>query len=148
MKYARNFLIFTYGLFTIAAQALLFRQFVTSLEGNDISVGIFFASFFFWIAVGSLLLYRLIPSDEKLQTRIELLFLAYIPALLLQIFLTVEARSIFGIPSFSLLPLRTILLLSLIVNAPVSMITGLLFPLICRWVQPGCNRCHFESLYH
>ncbi len=135
MSFARKFLVLSYGLFTIAAQTLLFREFLTSLEGNDISVGIFFASWFIWVAVGSLLLYKLVPIGKGLQTKIEFLFLAYLPALLLQIFLTVQARSIFGEPSFALLPIRTILLLSLVVNAPISLITGLLFPLICRWIQ-------------
>jgi hypothetical protein len=37
---ARSLLIFSYGLFTITAQALLFREFITTFEGNDISVGI------------------------------------------------------------------------------------------------------------
>ncbi|GAF68398.1 unnamed protein product, partial [marine sediment metagenome] len=34
-----------------------------------------------------------------------------------------------------LLPIRTILFLSIIVNAPVSIITGMLFPIACRWVK-------------
>ena len=39
---ARGLVIFSFGLFTIAGQSLLFREFITTFEGNDISVGIFF----------------------------------------------------------------------------------------------------------
>jgi len=99
MKLARGLLIFSYGLFTIAAQALLFREFITTFEGNDISVGIFFASWFLWVGLGAILVYRAQAIAEKL------------------------------------LPIRTILFLSIVVNAPVSLITGMFFPVACRWVR-------------
>ena len=135
MSFARKFLLFSYGLFTIAAQTLLFREFLTNLEGNDICVAVFFASWFFWVAAGSILLYKFTADDKTVQIKIELLFLAYLPALLLQMLLIIHARTIFREPPFLLLPIRTILLLSLLVNAPVSLITGLLFPLVCRWIR-------------
>ncbi len=55
MRLSRFFVIFSYGLFSIAAQSLLFREFITSFEDNDISVGIFFASWFLWVGGGALL---------------------------------------------------------------------------------------------
>ena len=135
MKFARRLLIFSYGLFTIAAQTLLFREFITTFEGNDISVGLFFASWFLWVGLGAVLIYRAKNFAEKLLKNIELLFLAYLPAFALQLILIIQAREIAGIESYALLPIRTILLLSIVVNAPVSIITGILFPLACRWVR-------------
>ncbi len=135
MKFTRRLLIFSYGLFTIAAQTLLFREFITTFEGNDISVGLFFASWFLWVGLGAVLIYRAKNFAEKLLKNIELLFLAYLPAFALQLILIIQAREIAGIESFALLPIRTILLLSIVVNAPVSIITGILFPLACRWVR-------------
>ncbi|MHC4657658.1 MAG: 4Fe-4S binding protein [Planctomycetota bacterium] len=135
MRFARRLLIFSFGLFTIAAQTLLFREFITTFEGNDISVGIFFGSWFLWVGLGALLVYRAKTFAEKLLTNIELLFLSYLPAFVLQVILIIQARELAGVESYELLPIRTILLLSILLNAPVSIITGMLFPVACRWVR-------------
>ncbi len=91
MKFARGFLIFSYGLFTIAAQALLFREFVTTFEGNDISVGIFFGCWFCWVALGATLIYRAKYIADKLLHNIEFLLLAFLPAFVLEWILIVQA---------------------------------------------------------
>ena len=135
MKLARGLLIFSYGLFTIAAQALLFREFITTFEGNDISVGIFFASWFLWVGLGAILVYRAQAIAEKLLGNIEFLLLLFLPAFILELILIIQARQIAGVESYVLLPIRTILLLSIVVNAPVSLITGMFFPVACRWVR-------------
>jgi spermidine synthase len=135
MRFARGLLIFSYGLFTIAAQTLLFRDFLTSFEGNDISVGIFFGSWFLWIGLGAILVYRGTSFAEKLLKNIEFLFLCYLPAFILQLILIIQARNLAGVQAHALLSIRAILLLSILVNAPVSIITGMFFPLACRWVQ-------------
>ncbi|MHC4338390.1 MAG: spermine/spermidine synthase domain-containing protein, partial [Planctomycetota bacterium] len=122
-------------LFTIAAQTLLFREFITTFEGNDIAVGIFFGSWFLWVGIGAIFVYRAKTFAEKLVQAIEFLFLAYIPAFILELVLIIQARELAGVESYALLPIRTILLLSIVVNAPVSVITGMLFPTACRWVQ-------------
>ncbi len=49
MRFAHRVLIFSFGLFSIAAQTLLFRQFITTFEGNDIGIGVFFASWLLWV---------------------------------------------------------------------------------------------------
>jgi spermidine synthase len=135
MRFARRLLIFSYGLFTIAAQTLLFREFITTFEGNDISVGIFFGSWLLWVGLGAILVYRAKGFAERLLKNIELLFLGYLPAFVVQLILIIQARELAGIESYALLPIRAILLLSIIVNAPVSIITGMLFPVACRWFQ-------------
>ncbi len=135
MKLARSLLIFSYGLFTIAAQALLFREFITTFEGNDISVGIFFASWFLWVGLGAIVVYRAQIIAEKLLQNIELLFLSYLPAFILQLILIIQARELVGIESYQLWSVWAILIVSIIVNAPVSIITGMLFPTACRWVE-------------
>ena len=135
MRFARSLLVFSYGLFTIAAQALLFRDFLTTFEGSDISVGIFFGSWFLWVGLGALLVYRAETFAKKLLANIEFLFLCYLPAFITELVLIIQARQIAGIESYALLPIKTIVLLSIVVNAPVSIITGMLFPIACRWVQ-------------
>jgi len=135
MRFARSLLIFSYGLFTIAAQTLLFREFVTTFEGNDISVGIFFGSWFLWIALGALLVYKIRRFAESLSAYVEFLFLCYLPAFVLQLVLIIQARRLAGIESYALWSIKDIILLSVIVNAPVSIITGILFPALCRWIR-------------
>ena len=137
MRAARTFLIFSYGLFTIAAQTLLFREFITTFEGNDISVGIFFGSWFLWVGFAALLVYKAKAVANKLLKYIEFLFLCYLPAFILQAILIIQARELAGVEPYELLSIRDILLLSIVINAPVSVITGMLFPLACRWVQQG-----------
>ena len=134
---ARGFLIFSYGLFTIAAQTLLFREFITTFEGNDISVGIFFGSWFLWVGLGALLVYKAKTVAHKLLKYIEFLFLCYLPAFILQAILIIQARELAGIEPYELLSIRAVLLLSIVINAPVSAITGMLFPVACRWIQQG-----------
>jgi predicted membrane-bound spermidine synthase/Na+-translocating ferredoxin:NAD+ oxidoreductase RnfG subunit len=135
MKFARSLLIFSYGLFTIAAQALLFRDFLTTFEGSDISVGVFFGSWFLWVGLGALLVYEAKTFAEKLLKNIEFLFLCYLPAFIVELVLIIQARELAGISPYTLLPVKTIVLLSIAVNVPVSIITGMLFPVACRWVQ-------------
>ena len=134
MKYARGLLLFSYGLFSIAAQTLLFREFVTTFEGNDISIGIFFGSWFVWVGLGALLVYRAKGFSRFLLHNIELLFLAYIPAFILQVILIIQAREIAGIESYTLWSVWSMLLSAIVINAPVSLVTGLLFPTACRWI--------------
>ena len=135
MKFGRGFLLFSYGLFTIATQSLLFREFISAFEANDITIGLFFASWFLWIGLGALLVYRSKNFPAKLLRHIEILFLFYIPASILQFFLIVHAREIAAVASYQLMSIRTVILLSVLVNAPVSLVTGMFFPLACRWAE-------------
>ncbi|MBL7186089.1 MAG: 4Fe-4S binding protein [Phycisphaerae bacterium] len=135
MKLARAFVLFSFGLFTIAAQSLLFREFITTFEGNDISVGIFFGSWFLWVGVAAALVSKSRFIADRMTENVEFLFLCYLPAFALQFILIVQARELAGLESYALWSFRDILLTSFVVNAPVSIVTGLLFPTACRWVQ-------------
>jgi predicted membrane-bound spermidine synthase/Na+-translocating ferredoxin:NAD+ oxidoreductase RnfG subunit len=135
MKFVRYLFIFSFGLFTIAAQTLVFREFLTTFEGNDISVGIFFACWFLWVGLGAVLVYKLHSLAKAFVNHIELLFLFFLPALAIQFFFIINARQILSIEHFTLLSIRTVFFLSLIANAPVSLLTGMLFPTACRWIQ-------------
>ncbi len=135
MKLVRSFFVFSYGLFTIAAQTLLFREFVTTFEGNDIAVGIFFGSWFLWVGLGAFAVYRSKTLAERLGRHIELLLTAYIPAFILQWILILHARQLVGIQSYQLFPTVLMVLTSALVNAPLSCITGMLFPVASKWLQ-------------
>src|SRR5512142_1893193 len=97
MGLARGLLIVAYGLFTIAAQTLLFREFVTAFEGNDLSVGVFFGSWFLWVGLGAVFVRRWGRLAQVLLQHIELLFLIYIPALVIQLLLIIQVRGLAGL---------------------------------------------------
>jgi len=135
MRFARALLIVAYGLFTIGAQTLLFREFITAFEGNDISVGVFFGSWFLWVGLGAVLVRHGSRFADVLLRHIELLFLLYLPAFALQLLLIVQVREMAGVASYDLLSVQTIVLWAMVANAPVSLVTGVLFPLACRWIE-------------
>ncbi|MBN1766590.1 MAG: 4Fe-4S binding protein [Sedimentisphaerales bacterium] len=135
MKLAQSVLIFCIGLFAIVSQALLFREFLVVFEGNELGVGAFFGSWFLWIAVGAFIAYRCGRRPEVLCRRFELVSLLYIPAFLVQFLLIGRAREIMGIDPYQLFGFADMTLGALIVNAPLSFVTGLLFPLACRWIE-------------
>jgi predicted membrane-bound spermidine synthase/Na+-translocating ferredoxin:NAD+ oxidoreductase RnfG subunit len=135
MRFARGALIFGCGLFTIGAQTLLFREFTAAFEGNDISVGAFFAAWFFWIGLGALLIRRWNRLADVLLRYVESLFLLYLPACVGQLLLIVQVRELAGIASYDLMSVQTIVLWAMVVNAPVSFVTGALFPVACRWIE-------------
>ena len=133
MRYAQNFFLFASGIFAMAAQTLIFREFVTAFESDDFGVGIFFASWLFWVGLGAWGLSRCQRLTERIK--VEFLGLSYIPAFLVQWLLIVHARDIAGIESYSLFPILKMILWSFLLNAPVSIISGCLFFLACRWVE-------------
>jgi predicted membrane-bound spermidine synthase len=135
MRFARGLLIFSCGLFTLGSQTLLFREFTTAFEGNDISVGVFFAAWFFWIGLGALLIRRWNRLADLLLRHVESLFLLYVPAFVGQLLLIVHVRELAGVASYDLMSVQTIILWAMVVNAPVSFVTGALFPLACRWIE-------------
>lgn len=145
------FFIFAYGLFSIAAQTLIFREFTTSFESNDIAVGIFFGCWFLWVALGAIVVNKSGRLAGRLTANIEWVLLAYLPAFVIQAFLIIEIRRLAGIAPYTLLPIPAVLILGVSVNAPVSFLTGLLFPLICKCVRrdttSAVSRVYlFESL--
>ena len=143
MRFSRGFLIFSFGLFTIASQSLLFREFITTFEGNDIGVGIFFGSWLLWVALGALLVYKWPSLGARLSRHTDLLLLAYIPAFLVQLMLIVRGRELAGVESYELFTVNMMLLMSVVVNAPLSCITGIIFPTACRWVAGSRQEGNF-----
>src|SRR5512136_2489840 len=99
MRFARGLLIFSYGLFTIGAQTLLFREFITAFEGNDISVGVFFGAWFLWVGLGALLIRHWNRLADLLLDHVESLFLLYLPAFVGQFLLILQVRESAGIAS-------------------------------------------------
>ncbi|OGV49070.1 MAG: hypothetical protein A2X49_05270 [Lentisphaerae bacterium GWF2_52_8] len=126
-------LIFALGLFTLMGQTLLFRDFLSVFEGNELSTGLFFASWLAWIAAGAALgrfLWRLTQVREGFFEHASLL---YVPAFLLQDYLLLNARAFSGVANYEVFPIVKLGFLTFFGNAPMSLLTGFLFVLACPW---------------
>ena len=133
MKQLPSALVLGLGFFALVAQTLLFRDFLTALEGSELGVGSFFGSWLLWVGLGAALGRVISHRMVGLTERFELTVLLYLPALLLQQYLIAHARSLGGISAYEVYPFARMFAISMIVNAPISLTTGLLFTLACRW---------------
>ncbi len=133
------------GYFAISAQTLLFRVFMSSFEGNDIAVAVFFWSWFLWVAVSAWLFDKGAKAAAGLYggkdpsgisgTAMGTMLLLYIPACILQSLLIAGSRDFAGIAPFSPFPIGSMLVVALVVNLPVSFVTGMIFPTACKWLS-------------
>ena len=141
MSRGRALIVFALGFFALAAQTLLFRDFLTAFEGTELAVGGFFGAWFLWIAAGAYGAKR----RPQLAAWFPPLTLLYVPGFLLEHYLIRSARGLAGVASYELFPYGKLLVLSLLTNAPVSLATGALFTLACRWweqeTKNGLSAC-------
>lgn len=145
--FSRLAVVFGLGFFALASQSLLFREFFSVFEGNELGVGVFFSSWLLWSGVGALAA----RPARRLASSFEWLPLLYLPAFLLQHHLVHHARALAGVEPYELFPLAKMLPMAVLANAPVSFITGLLFPLACAWITaarglPPARVYFFEAL--
>ncbi len=122
-------LIAALGFFALVAQTLLFRDFLTVFEGSELSVGVFFATWFLWIAAGALAG----RATPRCAAHFPWLTLLYIPAFVIEHYLIRGARGLAGVTAYEVFPYKALLAWSLLTNAPVSAVTGWLFTLACPW---------------
>ena len=135
MKFTKSFVICSIGFFALASQTLLFRQFLVSFEGNELGIGTFFGSWFVWIGIGAGVASRTGSWIRPFANRVEFVSLLYLPAFFVQHILIAHARQIMGIDPYEYFGFGAMIATSLLVNAPVSFMTGILFPLACQWAE-------------
>lgn len=126
--------LFTYaglGLFAAAAQVILFRRFFEVFEGHEFGLGCFYATWLLWVAAGAWAGRRASGVLSRAPGTFDLLPLIYLPAFVAQWWLVDRARAIAGVPPVELFPFLDMAPVALLVNAPVSLFTGLLFTLAC-----------------
>ena len=76
----------------------------------------------------------------KACRRFEYFALLYLPAFVIQHLLIGHARQIMGIDPYQLFSFSAMIAASFIVNAPLSLLTGMLFPLACQWVEKSSDQ--------
>lgn len=128
------FAILLLGVCSQIVQALLIRESLVVFYGNEVSLGAFFGSWLFWIALGSWMVVRwrdrpLVRQPRRSLVRIMLL----LPFLLVAQLIAIRAvRALFDIPSIELVPLGDLFLSLSLITLPSSLALGLAFPLACK----------------
>ena len=87
-RVACHLVLFAGGYFGLVAQTLLFRDFFTVYEGNELGIAAFFCSWLLCVAVGALLARLPGRVASWLAEHFAFLVLLYIPAYLLHAWLT------------------------------------------------------------
>ncbi|MBI2439946.1 MAG: 4Fe-4S binding protein [Lentisphaerae bacterium] len=127
-------IIFALGFFGLAAQTLLFRDFLTAFEGHELGIALFFAAWLLWVAIGALLGRWRSRAIDWAGNYFEFLAFLYLPAYLLQEWLIGNARGLADVKPYELFPLAKMIPVALLANAPVSLCSGWLFTRACQWI--------------
>ncbi len=127
--------VFSIGFFALAAQTLLFRDFLAAFEGTELAIGVFFSSWLIWLSLGAASAGWLRRRGNSQRGGVYLIVLLYIPAFLVQRGLLLNARDVLGLEAFEAIGLQHLLVFSLFANSFVSFMTGFLFSLACEWSQ-------------
>jgi spermidine synthase len=133
MKKAIFFLIL--GAFSLAAQTVLLREYLVAFHGNELAVGFFFASWFFWIAIGAAFFLLSNRLSSFFYTKLPYWLLVYALTLPAQIYLSRSLRAFSGVSGYEMMPPLTLIVLTLLLNLPLSFLTGVVFSAGCRFFQ-------------
>ncbi|HEO64104.1 MAG TPA: hypothetical protein ENN78_02405, partial [Candidatus Omnitrophica bacterium] len=119
------------GAFTALTQAILIREYLVSFQGSELSLGIFYASWFFWVALGAALAIKHSSASKHLLTFLSI----YALAAALQFLVFRNLKYLAGVEAWELLSFQKALLLTVFANAPISLLTGLIFTYGCWYFK-------------
>ncbi len=131
--------IFAAGFLALFGQTVVFRAFSRVFESGDLGTCLFFGTWLLWVAVGAALGRLFVRLASRLAPWLAAAPLFYLPALVLQVGLIERARQLYGVAAYELFPLDRLLPAILWLNAPTSLLTGLLFPILCDWARRRHN---------
>jgi len=135
------------GLFSMAAQAVLFRIHLTSFGGHELGFGVFLASWLAWVGVGAALARAWPRAVDRLGTRLSLAVALYPLPAFLQALLLARLRELSGVAAFELVPVDALALATVLANAPLSLATGFLFPVACRATERAAGASSVARVY-
>ncbi len=124
------------GFSSVISQILLLREFLVSFYGNELSIGVFFASWVAWVGAGSLL------GNKIARTRIASVIASSGPLLapaisLLQLVAIKSARSLLHTPVGEHLTLVELFGLSVLILSVGCILWGVLFTTLSRRYAGG-----------
>ncbi|MFQ5647205.1 MAG: spermidine synthase, partial [bacterium] len=130
-------LFFLLGAFSLLAQTILAREFLSVFFGNEISVGLFYFSWLLFTGLGSALALK-----KKVETPgfSRLLWLAS-PLFLLEILLIRSSKLFLDVSSFGgIVPFFQLSAAAFIVNLPLPVSLGFLFPNALKFMEDRGSR--------
>jgi NosR/NirI family nitrous oxide reductase transcriptional regulator len=120
-------LFFSYGLFGLGAQILLFQECLSAFGRGDTCVGLYLTASFLWAVVGIA-----IAGRVARLVRAEWMLMGCIPVVGLQYALTALAGGAFAASATVVPPFHQVLGWSLLVTLPFGLQMGLLLPMVNR----------------
>jgi len=122
------------GAYSQIVQAVLIREGLVVFYGNEVSLGVFYGSWLFWVAAGSAAVLarrrrRWVETPLK-SVRALLLVLPFLLAL--QVLALRSVRLFLDVSSSEFVPLGELLLAFFVITIPSSLVLGLAFPLACK----------------
>ncbi len=115
-------------------QAWLIRETLVVFYGNELSLGAFFGSWLFWVALGSWVVmhFRHHPWVADAGRGLAVILLALPVLLAIQLVAVRGIRVLLDIPSIELIPLGDLLFALSGLTLPSGLAMGLAFPLACK----------------
>lgn len=133
--------ILVLGAYSQIVQAVLIREGLVVFYGNEISLGAFYGSWLFWLAVGSVAVLRLREKRwirEALGPLRRLLLL--LPLLLvLQVLALRSVRLFLDVSSSEFVPLGQLFLSLFLITIPSGLVLGISFPLACKALRDAAG---------
>ena len=126
--------LIAFGAFSLAAQTVMLREYMVGCNGGELAVGLFYASWFLWIAAGATLHRRLPRASGGAVRRLLLLLALYAPAAVVQLVALRSMRALADVPAADVFPLGALVWVTIVANLPLGVITGLAFPSACAAV--------------
>ena len=118
---------FLLGFFTIASQSALLREYLVLFRGSELSIGLFFCAWFLAVSSGANLSRRVTDAGCR---PVAILLALYPLAGILSLASIPLVKFGFGAPFFETPSWQSMAVGAIATAAPVSLITGLVFPLI------------------
>jgi predicted membrane-bound spermidine synthase len=120
------------GAYSQIVQAVLIREGLVVFYGNEVSLGVFYGSWLFWVAAGSaaVLRWRRWVARPLRSVRLLLLMLPFLLAL--QVLALRSVRLFLDVSSSEFVPLGELMLAFFLITIPSSLVLGLAFPLACK----------------
>lgn len=116
----------------MVAQFLLVRELMVVSLGNELTVGLVFFAWLLWVGVGSAAGGLFVRKRRLGSATVGTLLIALGALLPLSVAWARAQGPIFGYMHGELVPVDTVLLMALAALAPVCLIAGFLFPILCK----------------
>jgi spermidine synthase len=123
------------GMTSIVAQIVILRELLVIFYGNELSIGLVLASWLIWVAVGAWAFGGLVEQAARrplVLPVIQVLVSILVPTL---IFLARTVKNILGLSPGEIVGIAPMLLCSCIVLAPLCLMLGFTFSLLCESYQ-------------